>query len=74
MTLITYDHQGLPVLPQRFDRPRTQPLLDVERASIVGLLADYKARRNEFQAGSWADGHISGAIEALERVLLMELE
>ena len=49
-------------------------MLDVERSAIKRLLADYLARVSEFAPGSWADGHISGAIEALERVLAMEDE
>jgi hypothetical protein len=49
-------------------------MLDVERSAIKRLLADYIARVAEFAPGSWADGHISGAIEALERVLAMEDE
>lgn len=71
---LRYDDRGLPMLPEPSIKPRTQPLLDVEKASIVRLLNEYKARANEFTPGSWADGHISGAIEALERILLMELE
>jgi hypothetical protein len=57
-----------------FFKPRVEPTLDVERSAIKRLLADYEARTSEFEPGSWADGHISGAIEALERVLFMELE
>jgi hypothetical protein len=52
----------------------TNQMLDVERSAIKRLLADYLARVSEFEPGSWADGHISGAIEALERVLAMEDE
>ena len=59
---------------RHFPHRRTEPLLDVERSAIQRLLADYEARINDFERGSWADGHISGAIEALLRVLLMELE
>jgi hypothetical protein len=59
---------------RHFTHRRTEPTLDVERSAIKRLLADYEARIREFTPGSWADGHISGAIEALERVLLMELE
>jgi hypothetical protein len=53
---------------------KTNQMLDVERSAIKRLLADYIARAAEFAPGSWADGHISGAIEALERVLAMEDE
>lgn len=74
MSPITYDSQGLPVLPPHFTKPRTEPLLDVERSAIQRLLAEYQARRHEFEPGSWANGHISGAIEAIDRILLMELE
>lgn len=67
----TYDTTaGIP----HFTHRRMDPLLDVERSAIKRLLADYEARINEFEPGSWADGHISGAIEAIERILLMELE
>jgi hypothetical protein len=59
---------------RHFTHRRVDPTLDVERSAIKRLLADYQARVNEFEPGSWADGHISGAIEAIERVLLMELE
>jgi predicted component of type VI protein secretion system len=59
---------------RHFTHRRVDPTLDVERSAIKRLLADYEARLNEFEPGSWADGHISGAIEAIERVLLMELE
>lgn len=48
--------------------------LDVERSAIKRLLADYLARVTEFAPGSWAAGHTSGAIEAIERILAMENE
>ena len=74
MAPLRYDDRGLPMLPEPCTKPRTDPLLDVERSAIVRLLQEYKARSYEFTPGSWADGHIAGAIEALERTLLMELE
>lgn len=49
-------------------------MLDVERSAINRLLADYHARISEFAPGSWAAGHTSGAIEAIERILAMENE
>jgi hypothetical protein len=59
---------------RRFTLPRIDPILDVERSAIKRLLADYEARATEFEPGTCADAHISGAIEAIERILLMELE
>ena len=48
--------------------------LDVERSAIKRLLTDYLARVNEFAPGTYAAGHTSGAIEAIERILAMENE
>lgn len=57
-----------------FFKPRIGPVIDVEREAIFRLLETYKTRMYDYEPSSWAAGHISGAIEALERVLLMELE